>query len=151
MFNQALLAKNAWRILTNPSCLLARILNGKYCQQKPLLEVTAPSSCSHGWRSVLHGRDLLAKNIGKAIGNGLTTRVWKDSWISPTEHIKPYGPILEDASDLRVSDLLTNDRKWNKRRLDDLLPEFSAKIQCMRPSQEGVEDAYIWQPLQSGT
>lgn len=151
IFNQALLAKNAWRILTDPSSLLARVLMGKYCHKQSFLDVTASPSCSHGWRSVLHGRDLLKENLGKVIGNGLTTKIWHDSWLSTTEHIQPYGPILEDARDLRVSDLLTNDLKWNTKRIEELLPAFVEAIKCLKPSQEGVEDAYIWQPLASGT
>ncbi|XP_022557398.2 uncharacterized protein LOC111205592 [Brassica napus] len=149
-FNQALLAKIAWRILTAPSCLLARILTGKYCHKKPFLQVELPTSCSHGWRSIFHGRDLLTQNLGKAIGNGLTTRVWQDSWISLSADVKPYGPITEDARDLRVSDLLTYDLKWNVKRIKELLPELAATIQRLQPSQMGVEDAFIWQPLTSG-
>lgn len=151
LFNQALLAKIAWRILTNPSCLLARVLKGKYCHKRSFLDAQTPSACSHGWRSVLHGRDLLSDNLGKAIGNGQDTRVWKDSWISLSHQLKPYGPIPEAALDLRVSDLLTDDLKWNKSRINEFLPEFSAHIQCLRPSTTGAEDAFIWLPLQSGT
>lgn len=76
-----------------------------------------PTVCSHGWRSVLHGRDLLKANLGKAIGNGKTTKLWKDSWISLNDHTKPIGPVPEAAMDLRVSDILTTDLKWNKKGL----------------------------------
>ena len=79
IFNQALLAKQVWRILIAPNCLLARVLLGKYCHKTSFLEAQAPAVCSHGWRSKLHGRDLLKGNVGKAIGNGEDTRVWKDS------------------------------------------------------------------------
>ena len=75
LFNQALLAKVAWRILTVPNCLLSRILLGKYCHNKSFLEVYVPSVCSHGWRSILHGLELLKSNLGKVIGNGQTTKV----------------------------------------------------------------------------
>ncbi|CDY44322.1 BnaC05g30710D [Brassica napus] len=82
IFNQALLAKQVWRIL---------ILLGKYCHKTSFLEAQAPAVCSHGWRSKLHGRDLLKGNVGKAIGNGEDTRVWKDSWLSLEENIKILG------------------------------------------------------------
>lgn len=122
LFNQALLAKQAWRILTNPECLLARVLLGKYCHNKSFMEVTVPTVCSHGWRSILHGRDLLRGNISKVIGNGLSTKIWKDSWIALDKDIRPFGPIPEPALDLTVSDLLTSDMKWNKSRVEQLLP-----------------------------
>lgn len=53
MFNQALLAKIAWRIINVPDSLLARILIGKYCHKKNFLEVDLPKVCSHGWRGGL--------------------------------------------------------------------------------------------------
>ncbi|XP_033133967.1 uncharacterized mitochondrial protein AtMg00310-like [Brassica rapa] len=72
LFNQALLAKLAWRIITVPYCLLARVLKGKYCHKESFLNVNLPSTCSHGWRGILHGRNLLRDNIG----NGY--RKWSD-------------------------------------------------------------------------
>jgi len=36
-FNKALLAKQAWRIITKPDCLLSRILRGKYCTKASFL------------------------------------------------------------------------------------------------------------------
>lgn len=117
LFNQALLAKLAWRIITVPDCLLARVLKGKYCHKGNFLNVELSSACSHRWRGILHGRNLLRDNIGKAIGNGQTTSVWKDSWITLDSNLKPYGPITENTLDLRVSDLLTSDLQWNKQRI----------------------------------
>lgn len=150
LFNQALLAKQAWRILTKPQSLLARILLGKYCHKQAFLKVQAPAVCSHRWRSILHGRDLLRENIGKAIGNGQTTRVWQDAWISLTEQVKPIGPIPENALDLTVTDLLTDDLQWNRKRIEEILPMFATQIQSIMPSTKGAEDIYIWQPTQSG-
>lgn len=150
LFNQALLAKQAWRILINPGSLLARVLLGKYCQKASLLEAQVPTVSSHGWRSILHGRDLLKENIGKAIGNGQTTKLWKDAWISLTENSRPIGPIPEHALDLSVSDILTTDMTWNKSRIEELLPQFAKQIQELQPSRTGAEDTFIWQPLQSG-
>lgn len=74
-FNDALLGKLSWRILTKPQCLLARILNGKYCNEKPFLEVEAATGCSHGWRGILIGRDLMAEHLGWAIGDGESVRI----------------------------------------------------------------------------
>lgn len=114
------------------------------------MNATVPSVCSYGWRSILHGRDLLKPNLGKAIGNGITTKVWQDNWISLQNQAKPYGPISEAYLDLKVADLLTTDIKWNMNRIEEILPQMTAQIQCLQPSREGAEDAFIWQPLCSG-
>lgn len=150
VFNQALLAKQAWRILKNLSSLMSRILLGKYCNNKAFLEVKQPATCSHGWRGIINGRDLLSKHLGKAVGNGDTIKVWKDSWISLDEDIKPYGPIPESFIDLRVSDLLTSELQWNEKRIEEVLPQLAPQIKCLRPSERGAEDIYVWQPVKSG-
>lgn len=124
-FNLVLLAKISWRILNNPGCLLARVLTGKYCRNNSFLETPIAPSCSHGWRGILLGRDLLKQNLGKAIGNGRSTKVWKDSWVSLIQRTIPCGPITEDESDLRVSDLLTSELRWNKQRIEEILPDLA--------------------------
>ncbi|XP_018474082.1 uncharacterized protein LOC108845359 [Raphanus sativus] len=149
-FNQALLSKISWRILTKPDCLLARVLTGKYCRNKSFLEATAPQSCSHGWRGILHGRDLLKANLEKIIGNGRSTKVWQESWVSLTQKTIPYGPFTEDSGDLRVSDLLTDDMRWNIKRVEEILPELSSLILSLQPSQSGAEDSYVWYPTSNG-
>lgn len=126
-FNHALLAKIAWRILTAPDCLLARILLGKYCHKSSFLKVQAGSAISHGWRGVLAGRDLLLRHLGKAIGDGETTNLWTDSWIKPEENLKPIGPVFLLDKDLMVADILSRETKeWNRARIDNLLPELTS-------------------------
>lgn len=79
IFNQVLLGKIAWRILTKPTCLLARILIGKYCSNHSFLKVEPAKGSSHGWKGVLWGRDLLLNHLSKSIGDGNSTTVWNDS------------------------------------------------------------------------
>lgn len=75
-FNTTLLAKIPWIMLTNPDCLLARVMLGKYCQNDNILRVKPSTSISHGWRGILAGRDLLVEHLGKLIGDGTTIKVW---------------------------------------------------------------------------
>ncbi|WZZ24791.1 hypothetical protein YC2023_008192 [Brassica napus] len=82
-FNVAMLAKLAWHLITRPNCLLSRLLQGKYCHSKSFLSVACSTSSSHGWRSLLAGRDLLVRHLGKVIGNGNSTKVWSESWLPP--------------------------------------------------------------------
>ncbi|WZZ80689.1 uncharacterized protein LOC106373353 [Brassica napus] len=151
LFNKALLAKQSWRVLTNPDCLLSRVLRGKYCHNASFLTVKAQASCSHGWRGILHGRDLLAPNIGKAIGDGMCTRVWKDAWIRTDTLSCPMGPANEEVIDLFVSDLLLRGSgEWNKPKIRQLLPGYAETILCMRPSRLGAEDKWVWTLNNSG-
>lgn len=62
-FNRALLAKQAWRILKNPSSLLARIYKGLYHHHHQFLQAKPRSNSSYGWRSVLQGKNLLTHGL----------------------------------------------------------------------------------------
>ena len=152
VFNQALLAKVGWRIITNPDSLLAKVLLGKYCHKSSFLKTKATSAISHGWRGVLLDRDLLIKHLGKAVGNGEATSLWNDSWIKPEINLKPIGSVLLKDSDLMVSDILTRESKeWNVARINNLLPELASHILALRPSILGANDSYIWPLHKSGS
>lgn len=113
-FNDAMLAKLAWRLLKEPSSLLARTLQGKYCLHSTFLETQQPSSSSHGWRGILVGRDLLLKGLGWAIGSGDDVGIWSEAWLSTKEPLAPIGPPNAEEKDWKVSRLIlqgTND--WN--------------------------------------
>lgn len=58
-------------------------------------------------------------------------------------NLKPIGPCTETVLDLRVSDLLTSDLKWNKQRIEAILPTLANQIQTIRPSTKGAEDIFI--------
>lgn len=151
-FNQALLAKIAWRIITKPTCLLSRILGGKYCSTTSFLKVeSVSSSSSHSWKGILKVRDLLLTHRGKALGDEESTNVWRDSWICPESDLKPYGPVREQDQDLLVSDLLSRETKeWNREKVENLLPELASHILALRPSKLGAQDSFVWKYHKSG-
>lgn len=41
--------------------------------------------------------------------------------------------------------------EWNTKRIDEILPQFSALIKSIHPSKTNAEDKHIWKPLASGT
>ena len=144
-FNDALLAKISWRILLNPSCLLAKILLGKYCKDKSFLECGVSSSASHGWRGVCIGRDLLKTHLGKAIGSGKETRVWCDPWLSLTSPSSPMGPPTEAQQSMLVADLICpSTKEWIREKVQLLLPEYAREIFPIKPSKKGAPDRFIW-------
>lgn len=128
-FNIALLVKQAWRIVTKPDCLLARVLKGKYCGSAQFLHVQKTKTMSHGWRGILAGRDLLITNLGKVIGNGDDTRVWKDPWLSTEHPSTPMGPVTESDQDMFVSDLICRGSgNWNIPRIMSSIPSLLPQI-----------------------
>ncbi|XP_013608537.1 PREDICTED: uncharacterized mitochondrial protein AtMg00310-like [Brassica oleracea var. oleracea] len=150
-FNKALLAKQAWRIVTKPECLLSRVLRGKYCSKAPFLQMDTPKAASHRWRGILVGRDLLVTNLSKAIGDGESTLVWKDPWLSMDEPLRPVGPMQEIHQDLCIADLLCRGTtEWNIPKILSILPQHLPEILLIKPSVTGATDSYRWLASKSG-
>jgi hypothetical protein len=61
LFNQALLAKQAWRLIDRPDSLCARVLKTKYYPNGNLLDTSFPVDQSPTWRAIVHGLELLKK------------------------------------------------------------------------------------------
>ncbi|XP_013624812.1 PREDICTED: uncharacterized protein LOC106330980 [Brassica oleracea var. oleracea] len=137
-FNLAMLAKLSCRIYTRPDCLLARVLLGKYCKFQPFSQVSATSSISHGWRSILCGRDLLMANTGKAIGNGRDTLIWEEPWLSSETPSRPMGPPPSETKNWRVYELMIGDSgEWNRELIGRILPTAATEILSI-PKKDGV-------------
>ena len=73
-FNQAMLAKQAWRLFENLNSLLGRLLKQRYFPRNTFLEAKQGHSSSLTWQGILCGRDLLLKGLRYKIGNGSCVR-----------------------------------------------------------------------------
>ena len=60
-FNDALLAKQAWRIIQHPNSLFARVMKARYFKDDSILDARARKQQSFGWSSLLSKIALLIK------------------------------------------------------------------------------------------
>jgi hypothetical protein len=58
-FNIAMLAKQAWRLLTKPDSLCAQVMKARYYPDCSIFEVEAMAGILYAWRSILKGVELL--------------------------------------------------------------------------------------------
>lgn len=63
LFNQAMLGRQCWRLLTEPGSLCARVLKGRYFPNGDFWDAPKPISSCYTWRSILFGRELVKKGI----------------------------------------------------------------------------------------
>ncbi|KAG7558509.1 Reverse transcriptase domain [Arabidopsis thaliana x Arabidopsis arenosa] len=151
-FNDALLAKLSWRILTKPDCLLAKTLLGKYCHKSKFLDCQVPSSSSHGWRGICIGKELLKSQLGRVLGDGKLTSLWYDPWLSLNTPTKPMGPPTDDTQNIRVAHLISPDTlDWDREKIRQILPELESNILELKPSTLGASDRYAWLPAKNGS
>ena len=78
VFNQALLARQAWRLIDNPGSLCARVLKAKNYPNGSLVDTCFSGCASPGWRSIEYGLELLKKGIIWRVGNGRSIRIWRN-------------------------------------------------------------------------
>lgn len=151
LFNDALLAKVAWRLLKHPDSLLGQTLLGKYCHHNDLLSCPTTGAMSHGWRGVLAGREVLKLGMGWAVGTGAKINVWTDNWLSTGTISRPIGPPNCHQQNLSVQDLLGPTRgEWNIPVIRTHLPQYEDTIRLLQPSSFEMEDAFVWLPEKSG-
>ena len=107
-FNLALLTKQAWRILTNPGSLVARILKAKYFPFCDILHANLGSNPSYTWRSIFNSLEVLRCGTRWSVGNGRLIHIWDDKWltnptaykvISPSHHFEDF-PMVSSFIDL---------------------------------------------------
>ncbi|KAL0670725.1 hypothetical protein Bca4012_033429 [Brassica carinata] len=91
------------------------------------------------------GRNIILQHLGKVIGNGNSTKLWHDPWLSVSTPMAALGHVSIDEKDLMVSDVMTRETgMWNKEALLKNLPELIEDILHLQPNITGAEDGYAW-------
>jgi hypothetical protein len=81
LFNQALLARQAWRLLINPNSLCAQVLKAKYYPEGRFKDTIFSGNASPTWQAIQHGLELLKKGLVWRMGGGQSIRIWRDRWL----------------------------------------------------------------------
>ena len=81
LFNDALLAKQAWRLPQNKNSLFYRVFKPNFFPHCSIMEVTKSQARSYAWRSILKGREVLKEGMRWRVANGSSIRIWSDPWL----------------------------------------------------------------------
>ncbi|XP_022720192.1 uncharacterized protein LOC111278020 [Durio zibethinus] len=105
-FNEALLAKQGWRLLHNSSFLVYRVLKEKHFPTCSFLEAKEGRTSSYLWKSICAGREVLRLGARWRVGNGEDINVWSDPWILKEDGFIPTPRDDVEVSDIKVKDLI---------------------------------------------
>lgn len=150
-FNVAMLAKQAWRIITEPNLLVSRIYKQKYFPRNSFLDAPDKSNISFCWRSLLATRQVLRFGMAWRVGNGENINLWTDHWLPGNQ---PYiqSPVVPGFENAKVKLLLANDGgHWNEQMLSVLLSNEDQQLVRKLPiAFQAQEDVAYWRMELSG-
>ena len=87
MFNLALLARQAWRIMQNSESLSTKLLKAIYFPNGQFVDADLGSKPSQIWRGILDGRDVLKQGLIRRIGNGENTSIWEHEYLGQRVYV----------------------------------------------------------------
>ncbi|XP_057811823.1 uncharacterized mitochondrial protein AtMg00310-like [Salvia miltiorrhiza] len=115
-FNRALLAKQQWRLIRNPTSLVARVFKAKYYRDTDIMTAEVKSGASFIWRSLMYSRPLLERGLYWKIGTGLEVDAPNDYWVVEGLSNKIVGRSTVEHP-LAVADFISPPGRWDVAKL----------------------------------
>jgi len=78
-FNLAMLAKQVWRLLSDPESLCARVLRAQYYPDGKLLQATKKNGSSFTWQSIMVGLECFKLGYIWRVGDGSQINIWTNN------------------------------------------------------------------------
>lgn len=152
-FNEAMLAKQGWRLLMNPGDYWARFLKGIYFPKTSFLQASRGSHASWAWLSLLHGRNLLKEGLRWQVENGKKIDFWNDAWVPMLPRFKISSTRPENCSISKVADVIdARTGKWDVPKLASLvIPEEMEAISSIPLPMMDRDNMLVWHFNTNGT
>lgn len=150
-FNDAMLAKQIWRLLDNKTSLFHRFFKAKFFPNGSILDAKEGNG-SFAWKSILKGREVIKKGVQWRVGNGSLIRIYHENWLPDPYSRSVVSPREFLGDDARVSVLIDSDHRcWLQDAIDNIfLPHEAALIQSIPLSIRSCEDQFFWSHTPDG-
>ncbi len=88
-FNEAMIAKLAWWVLSNRDSFCVTVLRAKYKVRNKWLTARPAKNASFSWKGIEGARSLIKLGACKLVGSGDNILVWEEPWIPDLPHFRP--------------------------------------------------------------
>jgi len=152
-FNLSMLGKQGWKLLTEPSSLLTRILKAKYFPRRDFLVANIGHNPSYTWRSIWSSQDLIKSGYRWRIDDGSRINVWNTPWIRSLPTLRPSTIPPPFMGELLVQNLVNLDRiSWNNVLVHAIFNyNDAAAILAIPLRNRNLVDSYVWQFMVDGS
>ncbi|XP_019170533.1 PREDICTED: uncharacterized protein LOC109166099 [Ipomoea nil] len=143
-FNLALLAKQGWRILTQPESLVSKLLKAKYFPAGEFMEASVGTNPSYFWRGIVAGQEVLRRGLARRIGDGMDTKIWGWNWLASSSGTGLHTPCIDELKEARVQGLLNEQGEWEEGVIQDLFQSEDVHRILSTPISKVYKDSWRW-------
>ncbi|KAA3474645.1 reverse transcriptase [Gossypium australe] len=145
--NLSFFMKIGFSLVSKSDMLWVRVLRSKYGWKNQLPETISKYKCSHLWRALSKLWPSIRENLIWSIGDGATTRCWKDPWIPGMGILISKIPSFSNLNlDCCVREMVNIDGSWNLDLFRVWLPEevINRITSIPPPHPDAGTDRVIW-------
>ncbi|CAH9122687.1 unnamed protein product, partial [Cuscuta epithymum] len=152
-FNLAMLAKQAWKLLTETETLAARVFRARYYPGGSYLTAKIGNNPSFIWRSLVEVQKITGEGVRWRVGDGSSINIWRDPWLPDKDNPRVSSECFHGLEGASVAGLFKPLRAgWDEDILVDL---FNARdrelIKRIPVSNRSVTDRLVWAGEQNGS
>ena len=151
IFNLALLARQAWRMLIRPESLCFKVLKSVYFPSSDILSAPIGNNPSKTWRAIYDGIEVLKQGLIKRIGDGKSTLIWGCNWIPRTGMFRPLYSEKRNPPTF-VSELIDHtSMTWKTEVVQHFFNQMDSEAILQIPlSMSKQEDCWAWHHERNG-
>ena len=144
-FNDAVLAKQVWRLLEDKSSFFHRFFKAKFFPNGSIFDAKDDKG-SFAWKSILKSRKIIKNGTHWRVGDGESIQIFYDKWLPDPHFPRIQSPAAFFGTDAKVSILIDKARKcWLDEAIDNnFLVHEARQIKAIPLSIRDVEDKLCW-------
>jgi hypothetical protein len=154
LFNKAMLAKQVWRLKTDPHSLLSQCIKAKYYPHSDIFQAHQGNQASYAWQSIHQAIGTIKRGSCWKIGNGQSINIWEDNWLVWQNGFRIHTPYNGHNNINTVSDIMLSQpyNRWNDQLIDSIFMPMEGEFIKQTPLiLEPIEDQLMWPHTKQGS